>query len=432
MNSREKRDEKPSRQQKLSEMQGSRRSEYKSENKDSTHDIDLIEESAQGIGSDRDFNCKNLADEDFTINGLLLNPIKSGYLLSFSQSEYNSENMVYVLHIDKFKDLVSDFKAWPDEMSYHSIDASIEGFSEMRRTESPVLLIGGEDKWPSAKKPFTQYEKAVKDIWDTYLSSSAPNQICMPARVLSNTLLRIENLHLYGPNVFDETLIDPVKTLKSDVLPRFLASPYCSELRRYQTELYPLPAAASLSLRLPGVAPTTLWPDEKITAENLRAMTMIEVFHDAIVYKAFLEYGKVSFSDENVLFGRALSIFRCLWAHKDPSIVGCPPEAKDMAWIIFRYFICPGAPFEISLTYRRRKDMMQLLADPQASMFAVIEKSVFKVLRAMYSTYSFTPRFEELIPLILEAKKNTHAGELKQKRFSSVDLYSMVFGGNGR
>ena len=376
------------------------------------------EKSAQSIGggSARSNTIKNLSDSDFSINGLLQNPIKSGYLLSFSQLEFNSENMVYVLQIDRFKDLVSDFKAWPQDTNYRSIDAGIDGFSEMRRTESSVLLIGGEDKWPSIKKPFFQYEKAVKDIWDMYLSTSSPHQICMPARVLSNTLLRIENLHLYGPNVFDETLIDPVKTLKADVLPRFLASPHCTELRRYLDALYPLPAPSTLQLRLPGKSLTTQWPDEKITIENIRAMTMIDVFHDSIVYKAFLDYGKASYSDENVLFGRALSIFRCLWAHKDPSIVGCPPEAKDMAWIIFRYFICPGAPFEISLTYRRRKDMMQLLAEPEQKMFAVIEKSVFKVLRDIYSTFSFTPKFKDIIPIILEVKENERLIELKAKK----------------
>ena len=46
-------------------------------------------------------NHLNLADNDDTITGLLVNPIKSGYLLQFSESEFNAENMIYILEIDR-------------------------------------------------------------------------------------------------------------------------------------------------------------------------------------------------------------------------------------------------------------------------------------------------------------------------------------------
>jgi hypothetical protein len=56
----------------------------------------------------------------------------------------------------------------------------------------------------------------VKQIGNDYLHAKA--QICMPASVLSNTLHRLEYFHFYGPLVFDETLLDPIKTIKTDAI----------------------------------------------------------------------------------------------------------------------------------------------------------------------------------------------------------------------
>ena len=46
----------------------------------------------------------------------------------------------------------------------------------------------------------------------------------MAAKVAENTKRRMKLLDLYGPDVFSEALLDPLKTINRDVLPRFLAS----------------------------------------------------------------------------------------------------------------------------------------------------------------------------------------------------------------
>jgi hypothetical protein len=364
-----------------------------------------LSNDADKNGSDRGLATLNFADQDCSIASVLKNPIKSGYLLAYCESQFSSESIVYLLDIDKFKDLVSDYKAWSTDLGYKIMDMTVPGLGTLRNEGKSGLSIGDESKWPSTKIPFHQFAHHVKVIWEKYLSSSAPHQICMPSKVLSNTLTRLENLHIYGPKVFDETTLDPIKTLHTDVLPRFILSPFAARMRKRLEGLYPLPHPSELTLKLPGKAMTLEWEDERITVENLRALTIEELFHERIVYSHFLEYSKTIYAEENVYFARALSIYSCHWKHASPDTVGCPPEAEEMAWVIFRFYTCPGSPFEITMSDRRRKEMMQALANPVPNMFKIVGKSTHRVLRNMYSEYSFSNAFA-MIPETIKAAKS--------------------------
>lgn len=56
-----------------------------------------------------------------TLEELLIDPIKSGYLLAFSESEYNAENIRYLIEIDKFRDYLSlDKISWDNNYSNQS------------------------------------------------------------------------------------------------------------------------------------------------------------------------------------------------------------------------------------------------------------------------------------------------------------------------
>lgn len=341
----------------------------------------------------------NLADINSCMSSLLANPIQSGYLLQFSQSEYNAENITYVLEIDKFKDLC-DSKAWDDNLSYKNVDSKIENFQNTTLQEND-LVFGGGKLWPCSKITFASFKKHAERIWDTYLATSAAQQICMPARVLSNTIHRLKYLDLYGPHVFDETLIDPMKTLNADVRPRFIHSAYYNSMVIRLENLYPLPNKDSLELASPSKSACLQWKRIEVTKEHLRNVTMLELFHDKLIYEQFLKYSKNIYSEDNVYFARAISIFKCIFAHADPVFLSAdkiPPEAHDQAWLIFRYFIAPGSAYEYSfLTARRRKEIMLKLAHPVPTMFLDLEKSVFRLVHDQYINFSFSSDFEILM-----------------------------------
>eukprot|EP00968_Pinguiococcus_pyrenoidosus_P008002 scaffold561_cov254-Pinguiococcus_pyrenoidosus.AAC.8 len=66
----------------------------------------------------------------------------------------------------------------------------------------------------------------------------------LPSAVKTRTEKRLEHIALYGPQVFDECLLDPLKTLDVDIQPRFLRSPLYQEMLEmcsyiYETEAQP-------------------------------------------------------------------------------------------------------------------------------------------------------------------------------------------------
>lgn len=353
-----------------------------------------------------------------SVSSLLANPIQSGFLLQFSQSEYNAENIIYILEIDKFKDLC-DSKAWDNNVSFKVVDSNIDNFYNTVLKEND-LVFGGGKLWPCNKITFASFKQYAQKIWDTYLAKSATNQICMSSRVLSNTIHRLKYLDLYGTRVFDETLIDPMKTLDTDVRPRFLTSPHYSVMTIRLEAMYPLPKKETLHIKLPTKSSCLYWIKDKVNKENLRNMPMLELFQDKVIYEQFVNYSKKNYSEGNVYLARAISIFKNIYAVADLTVstVGnkLPPEADEQAWFIFRYFIAQGAPFEFSfLTARRRKDIMLKLAHPEPNMFLDLEKSVFRLVRDQYVNYSFTPDFEILMAEIIKTKSEM---QIETKEFS--------------
>lgn len=223
----------------------------------------------------------------------------------------------------------------------------------------------------------------------------------MPSKVLINTKHRLENLHLYGGSVFDETLIDPIKTLAKDTLPRFLASKFNHRMILHLQAITPLPDAKSLYLHLPSKAQTAKWDEERITEENIFRIKIADMLHDSVLYEHFNNYCKSIFSDENILCARAISIFKCHFKNQND----CPPSAEEMMWKIFRYFAAPGSAYEISLSFRRRKMLMQHLAVPTFDMFDTIEESIHQILRVHWGNFAETQAFKSLPSTLIAIKQ---------------------------
>jgi hypothetical protein len=150
------------------------------------------------------------------------------------------------------------------------------------------LYIGGSTKWPSTKIPHHTVVEHIETIWNKYLSDNSSNQICIPSRVLENTKKRLALLHLYGKEVFQETTIDPIKTLYKDVLPRFLNSIYCREMERRLHELFPLPNENDLNLELPKYSNVMKLSLNQLTVEKLARIELKEILNDRILYSQFL------------------------------------------------------------------------------------------------------------------------------------------------
>ena len=294
-----------------------------------------------------------LGDSDNSTNGLLYNPLKSGYFLRMTKREHNSENLIYVLEIERFRDHFKDVNVWTDDLSYKLIDNEIENFGKLNIQEKDVKVCCSNDptQWPSKIATYKAFQDHCEFIWETYLSSAASAQIFMPAKVLYNTLHRLQHLEKYGHKVFDETVIDPIKTLNADVLPRFLVSPCFKAMNKRLVVSYPLPTKEQLELKMPAKSACMNWEDDKITVQSLSELPLKRVIHDKILYKAFLDYCITCHCEENIYVVRAIAIFKLNYEnHIDKAAIAMdlfPPWIEGHVWMMFRFFIAPNSPYEV-------------------------------------------------------------------------------------
>jgi hypothetical protein len=196
-----------------------------------------------------------------------------------------------------------------------------------------------------------------------YLSNEAATQICIPSQVLWNTRQRAKLLFLYGRDLFEETTIDPKKTVIRDVMPRFIGSDYASKMVHRVETLYPLPSGSELNLPLPSTAAVLDWCVEDVTVNRLRSVSIVALLHDSFLYTNFLAYLRAMVSSENLLCARAIEIFKGLYAD-DEICKSIPTERlnrdrEEMAWIIYRFFVASGGVYEVSVSHRRRKQVQQ-------------------------------------------------------------------------
>lgn len=160
-------------------------------------------------------------------------PIRSAFLLKFCMAHYCSESMRFVVEIDRFRDLFHAEKITRPRKNWRQLDQEhntttpeVDDFD----IERDFLVPLREDKffdasnWNFHKVPFASVKEHVGSIWKEFLIDNAPFWICIPLRIIINTVKRLKLIHVYGQEVFSEALIDPIKTIQRDIQPRFLAS----------------------------------------------------------------------------------------------------------------------------------------------------------------------------------------------------------------
>ena len=370
-----------------------------------------------------------------TVHGFLTNPIQSGYLLEFCKDEHITPNLKYILEVHHFKELCEDPRAWRENISYREIDLNIGNFGSIQKLEKDLVL--GEKVienywWPSVRIPRSYFIETVKMIWDKYFSVSSPHHLSFPDIIVANTIQRIENINLYGPKVFDETLIDPMENLKLNVIPRFLNSPHYKAMRRRLQDLSHLPFADSLRLSPPESSLCLEWEDKNITEDKLREVNMFQLFHDRTIYEEFLKYSQSIHAKEIVYLARALCIFKSIFTLADPAVLAsgkAPPGADDQAWLIFRYFIASDSAYEVSgLSYRSVKKIMLKLANPEFNMFDKVEDLISNQVYDQYMSFSNARSFRELPARIFKKKKLRQSSSDSSSSRSKYILSNSSFG----
>lgn len=298
----------------------------------------------------------NLDTKIIEIESFVERPIHCGYLLLFCGSQYCSENLHFAMEVDRYRDIFSFDSASFGKKSWREIDDFVQiksvPSSEINIDIALFYKTNKNALWPSSIVIRDAVEGYVKYIWDKFLCDSSPTQICMSGIVLQNTVKRLKLLHIYGKEVFSETLIDPMKTMRKDVLPRFLNSEIYQDLLKQIESCNVLPAATTLVVPPPDSDVTVNALTQKDLNAGLIHLDVIDIMNDRLLYGEFLSYLQSIVSSENLLCMRLIVIFK-------ESFKNSPPPSQSSlsrnAWMIYKFFVAPGSAFEVSVSHRRRK-----------------------------------------------------------------------------
>lgn len=359
------------------------------------------------------------------------NPLHCGYMLSFCENEYNTENLDFIIEVDRLRDnmLIDTVshawqqKEWRDidaDFGFHGnflrdtnvtaqkrdgepIDSRQEFLQDTHLTESS----GYEIRWPSQAVDRQNVEIDVKKIWEQFVQPNSPSQICLSSPVVERTAFRMKYLHIYGPDVFSEAVEEHmVNTIEVDTLPRFSNSEIFAKMTSLLRTL-----CSSNTLEVPSPPDTILL---KSTTENLanKLFQLIEILSDGVLYCCLLRYLKEFSSEKYLLCLQMIAIF-------EGEIAGdhvpdeCVSLVEKYAWEIYRYFVTRNSVFEIVLFERERKEIMRNLAKPASEMFKSLKSRSYEMLEFYFESFTKTEQYLKLNLVMIKALQTRESNTRK-------------------
>lgn len=134
------------------------------------------------------------SDYMLPIMKIIDDPIKCGYFLIFCEQEHSLENLLFVMEVDRFMDnLKVDKKCWTKQWTDVDSCVFMNVVNEDINTQAECISTKA---WPSRVLQRREVEKKMQDIWDTYLSATAKNEICICHNLKARTKVRMELVHL--------------------------------------------------------------------------------------------------------------------------------------------------------------------------------------------------------------------------------------------
>mmetsp|Transcript_154 Transcript_154/g.187 ORF Transcript_154/g.187 Transcript_154/m.187 type:complete len:406 (-) Transcript_154:754-1971(-) len=351
--------------------------------------------SSRNIGKDQGTVAEELtiSKKYQSIEAIIMNPICLGYLLQFCTEEHNAENVNFLLAVDEYKDVYTLDRAeiW---QSFDEIDKRVLSADAL----NSVTNSFSHGIWPSLADKALALDK-IEKIVQKYLRNDASSQVCISEPLIKQTLKRINLLHLYGPTVFEESLREPIKTMKKDILPRYLVSEIFRKMVANVSSCEPTPPSAA-DLKVPPPDSRLLTISSLESLNYMRRFDLDEVLNCLQLYNEFLSFLRERVSSENLICVRMIDIFEDLMTRgeEESSIAG------RQAWKIYQYFVAPGSAFEVSIHHIHRKYVMLGLAVPKKGMFHHIRRSVYETLKGFFKAFMQTDTYCSLGQMMRDQK----------------------------
>lgn len=348
---------------------------------------------------------KNDGPSKGMIEYVLKNPISCGSLLVFCDIEHNEENLNFIMDVYDFKDKYADKQVWRGK-DWITIDKELkldktkESKSKHKTNVISHLLEesdAGGDPWPSRTVNRKAMLMEIQNIWDGYISDDSPTQICLSKDVLNKTRYRIDNLHIYGTEVFGECLQDPIKTTNRDILPRYMKSDLYKNLNVLLSHADPLPPASALSLQLPPIK--LIGDDNFLAGLDSYSFKLEDMYTDRFCFGSFESYLAAEQKDRHLMCMRMIQVFDMHMANKDQA------SANAQAWEIYKFFVAPSSAFDIGCDHFSQKKVAHRLCKSAVGDFDKVKKFLQEILVGKFPGFLTSPQHAELKPLLKLRRK---------------------------
>ena len=347
-----------------------------------------------------------------TVDSLVTNPLCAGYLLQFVDDDENGTLIRFISAVYAFKEsFTEDLNVWTTGWRDTDTMVKIEDYNSVEQYLVTTAY------WPSMSDHLTITTHA-NNIYQTYLGSL--NAICTTKEVIQRTSKRLQLIHLYGPHIFDEACMDPLKTAKKGILPRFLKSEIaktlimeissCENLEAIKAtdldEIVSPPPPSSSSSSLPQPMDPTISSDQQLPPPSIpllsphttdsqelsRLLGCIMV--TSTPYTSLLNFIK---ENDDTMLSKFYCI-RLIYLFMEHMQQNDLRAASDVAWLIYKHFLIQWTPFElVGLPPADKKAVLLEFAAPTIHTFTSIrthcENYILLAVRVFIKTEAYRALF---------------------------------------
>ena len=360
----------------------------------------------------------NIRKKYTRIKDILQHPVCIGFLLHFCETQHNSENLCFIRDVEEYREIFSEEKSiWVTE--WKEIDAAVA--VEEESIERKIVFPVDSALWASAVNQ-TVAQTCAENLFRKYLNTDSTSQVCASTCVVERTARRIELLRLYGPAVFDEACVDPLKTMEKDVLPRFRVSEIGDRMVSFVASCEPPPPAADLRVPPPGNLLVEVLSVESLI--STRRFALEEVIGCECMYNTFSRYLATLKESNGSTSSEALKCVRTIDIFEELMTISCLKEAEEQAWQIFRYYVAEKSAYKIPMSVSDMKRLTIVLACPRKGMFSVLRENAVLSIKGDFKTFSESAAYNGLPDLMKELKQEI---EMRNSLTSSSSLQSLIW-----
>lgn len=235
----------------------------------------------------------------------------------------------------------------------------------------------------------------MEQIWNDFICPDGATPAFFPSAVVKRTRRRMLMVRYYGPHVFEESIMDHVRNVHREIRPQFLHSPEFQELRRRMRTIVNLPKESEFEIPYP--CGTMLAYSDIDDFPDDRRFILDEILTCRLLFTKFLTFLSESYNAECLLCYRKILMFK--------SRMERGYNAVDDSWEIYRFFVAPGSPLEVSVSFQIRKKIMLQLARPTATIYDEVLRAVADSLTMAFSDYTSSPEYAGLSQYMREEKR---------------------------